>query len=91
MKAEIQVWVLSGVLGVLLLILGFVLGIIAKYLGAKIEEAIKVTKELSIQLTDITVQFKTHLESHDKYQITVDKIEDRLRNIELDHAKHHKK
>jgi predicted glycosyltransferase len=91
MKSELQVWILSGILGILLMILGFVLKIIAKYLGEKIEDAVKVTKDLSIQLTEITVQFKNHLEIHDKYQTTVSNIENRLRKLELDHAGHHKK
>lgn len=83
-----KLWVLSATASILIIILGTVLTWIASYLGKKIDKTIEVNQLLIIEIGKINEQIKSMSHSVVVYEISLNKFEDRLRKLELEHAKH---
>ena len=83
----LQVWVLGGSISILLLILGFIISMVANYLGKKIDKTVEINERLVIEMAEITQQIKSVFHSINTYEISINKLEERVRNVELEHAK----
>lgn len=73
---EVYIWVLSGVLGFLLLILVFAGKTIAGRVGAKLDELVRATLEQ-------TQQIKQLFKDMDKQQTKIDELKDDLAKVKL--------
>lgn len=73
---EIYIWVLSGVLGFLLLILMFVGKTIATRVGGKLDELVKATIEQTVQIKQLFSMYELAQNRIDLLKTKLGKIED---------------
>ena len=67
MNPETQVWILGGAISILLLILGFIISLVANYLGKKIDKTVEVNEKLIIEISKINTQIKGIYHSFNTY------------------------
>lgn len=84
----LQVWVLGGSISILLLVLGFIISLVANYLGKKIDKTVEVSEKVVIEMTEIAMQIKSLFHSINSYELGQYNLEKRVRDIEIEHAKH---
>ena len=86
MSSDIQFWFMGGIISILITVLGYIIVKVADKIGIKIDETVKVNKELITEITKINEQIKWLFNHSQKLDNCYEDCSNRIHFIEIEHA-----